>query len=45
MKNKAIKSSLLSVVNMSVTVILGVILFFVFVGCVGVGYMWWRGML
>ena len=45
MKNKAIKSSLLSVVNMSVAVILGVILFFVFAGCVGAAYMWWRGML
>lgn len=45
MKNKAIKYSLLSVVNMSVTVILGVILFFVFAGCVGAAYMWWRGML
>ena len=45
MKNKTIKSSLLSVVNASVSLILGVILFFVFAGCVGAAYMWWRGML
>jgi hypothetical protein len=45
MKNKAIKSSLLSVVNASVSLILGVILFFIFVGAVGAVYMWWREML
>ncbi len=45
MKNKAIKSSLLSVANASVSLILGVILFFMLVGATGAAYMWWRGML
>ncbi len=45
MKNKAIKSSLLSVVNMSATVILGIILFFILAGVVGAAFMWWSGML
>ena len=45
MKYKAIKSSLLSVVNASVSLILSVILFFMLVGAAGATYMWWRGML